>query len=409
MKFRDYQVQIINQGSQILRQTGLLYLGMQVRTGKTLTSLGICSNMNTSQVLFLTKKKAINGVLKDYKDLSPNYSLHVINYESIHKIDDTDFDVIIIDEAHSLGAFPKPSGRAKQVKELIKKHKPKVILLSGTPTPESYSQMYHQVYGIPGNPFSKYVNFYKFASDHVNVTKKKINGFDVNDYSQGLDSIMKAMEPLTINFTQSEAGFNVNTVEHILTCRMNQEVKDMVSFLKKNKVVLLPGGDSILADTGAKMMSKIHQLCSGTVRCDSGKHLIVDYSKAEMIKDKFKGQKIGIFYKFIAELEALKKVFSEDLCFSVDEFDSTDKNIALQIVSGREGISLKNAESLVFMNIDFSATSYWQARDRMTTIDRLNSDVYWIFSDIGMEIKILNAVSEKKNYTLSHFKTQFLK
>ena len=128
-----------------------------------------------------------------------------------------------------------------------------------------------------------------------------------------------------------------------------------------------------------------------------------------MIKDKFKGQKIGIFYKFIAELEALKKVFGEDLCFSVDEFDSTDKNIALQIVSGREGISLKNAESLVFMNIDFSATSYWQARDRMTTIDRLNSDVYWIFSDIGMEIKILKAVSEKKNYTLSHFKTQFLK
>ena len=82
------------------------------------------------------------------------------------------------------------------------------------------------------------------------------------------------------------------------------------------------------------------------------------------------------------------------------------KYIALQIVSGREGISLRKADCLVYYNIDFSATSYWQSRDRMTTKERNASDVYWIFSKGGIEKDVYRAVTKKKDYTLSHFKKQ---
>ena len=88
--------------------------------------------------------------------LLPGFELQVINYESLHKIKKRGWDVIVCDEAHSMGAYPKPSKRAKQVKELIQINNPYYILLSGTPTPESYSQMYHQIYGHPNNPFKKY-------------------------------------------------------------------------------------------------------------------------------------------------------------------------------------------------------------------------------------------------------------
>ena len=85
-------------------------------------------------------------------------------------------------------------------------------------------------------------------------------------------------------------------------------------------------------------------------------------------------------------------------------FEDTDKSIALQIVSGREGISLRHAKYLVYYNIDFSATSYWQSKDRMTTKDRLENQVYWIFSKGGIEKDIYKAVTKKKDYTISHFK-----
>ena len=93
---------------------------------------------------------------------------------------------------------------------------------------------------------------------------------------------------------------------------------------------------------------------------------------------------------------------------SLEEFNSTDKNIALQIVSGREGISLRKAMALVYYNIDFSATSYWQSRDRMTTKERLQNKVYWVFSKNGIENDIYKAVVKKKDYTLKHFKRDLL-
>jgi len=63
---------------------------------------------------------------------------------------------------------------------------------------------------------------------------------------------------------------------------------------------------------------------------------------------------------------------------------------------------------LVYYNIDFSATSYWQSKDRMTTKDRLDNDVYWIFTKGGIENDIYKTVIKKKDYTINHFKKTLL-
>lgn len=404
VKFRDYQTKIIYDGAKILSEHGFLYLAMEVRTGKTLTSLGIASKICIGNVLFLTKKKAMSSIDADYKMLAPMYDLTIMNYESLHKLpEDVKWDLIICDEAHSMGAFPKPSKRAAQVKALLKKHRSKVILLSGTPSPESYSQMYHQVYGIPNNPFNHYANFYKFCADYVDVKEKKINGMFIKDYTRGLDTIIEAMKPYTINYSQKEAGFKVETREHIIEVDMKPSTYKMIKRLEKD-LVIEGAVNTILADTPVKLMMKVHQMYSGTIKFESGDSMILDMSKAQFIYDNFIGQRAGIFYKFKEELNALKAVYGDQLTTDLEEFDNSHKTIALQIVSGREGISLRNADSLIFYNIDFSATSYWQARDRMTTKDRLESDVYWIFAKGGIEHDIYKAVTKKKDYTLNHFK-----
>ena len=406
IQFRDYQTDIIHRGSQILKESGFLYLAMEVRTGKTLTSLGIASRLDVYNVLFLTKKKAVSSIESDYKSLAPFYDLTVINYESIHKLPNSKWDLIICDEAHSMGAFPKPNKRAQQVKELISLNKCKVILLSGTPTPESYSQMYHQVYGIPNNPFREFKNFYRFCDNFVKVTTKIINGLSMNDYSKGFDTIIQAMEPFTINYTQEEAGFVSKITEEIFEVELKESTYKLIKKLTRDLVVQ-GKEETILADTPVKLMMKLHQLHSGTIKFESGKSMVLDTSKAEFIKESWEGCQIAIFYKFKEELEALKQVFGDELTTELSVFEDTHKNIALQIVSGREGISLKKAEYLVYYNIDFSATSYWQSRDRMTTKDRPENEVFWIFSKGGIEHEIYKAVTKKKDYTLSHFKKDF--
>jgi len=408
VEYRPYQKEIIKRGAEVLREHGFVYLAMEVRTGKTLTSLGIAEDVGAENVLFLTKKKAISSITNDSNMLCPSYVLFVSNYESMHRLPDVRWDLIICDEAHSMGAFPKPSKRAKDVATLIYKNKSKVILLSGTPTPESYSQMYHQVYGIPNSPFKSYRNFYGFARDNVDVMVRRINGHEIKDYTKGTPKILDMMSPYTISFTQEEAGFVVETTENVLEVELQPLTYEIMRKLRKDLVV--EGKDEvILADTAVKLMIKMHQLCSGTIKFESGNSKVIDDTKARFIKEKFKDKKIGIFYKFKEELSALKGVFGkENLTEDLDEFNATEKNIALQIVSGREGISLRKAEALVYYNIDFSATSYWQSRDRMTTKDRLKNDVYWVFAKGGIEPDIYKAVTKKKDYTLNHFKRDLL-
>jgi len=402
--YRDYQEEIIKQGVRILHEHRFLYLAMEVRTGKTLTSLGIAEYMYPKNVLFITKKKAISSIEGDYAMMNPEYKMTVINYESLHTVmDDCIWDIIICDEAHSMGAFPKPSQRAELVGSLIRNIKPMVIFLSGTPTPESYSQMYHQVYTIPGNPFGQFPNFYRFADKFVRVRHRKINGLMMNDYSNGLESIVEAMKPYTINYTQKEAGFNAETVEEVLEVELKESTYNLIKRLKKD-LVIEGKNETILGDTPVKLMMKVHQLCSGTIKFESGNSMIVDKTKAEFIKQHFDGCKIGIFYKFKEELKALQEVFGDELTTELSVFEDSNKNIALQIVSGREGISLKMADYLVYYNIDFSATSYWQSKDRMTTKERLENNVYWIFSKGGIEKDIYKAVTKKKDYTINHFK-----
>ena len=229
----------------------------------------------------------------------------------------------------------------------------------------------------------------------------------INDYSKGSKKIIETMSPYTISFSQKQAGFIVETTENVLEVDIKQSTQDLISKLKRDLVV---EGESeiILADTAVKLMTKVHQLCSGTIKFESGNSMVIDLSKAEFIKKKFKGKKIGIFYKFKQELNAIKQVFGDDICVDLECFDTTDKNIALQIVSGREGISLRKAHCLVYYNIDFSATSYWQSRDRMTTKDRLKNNIYWIFSKGGIEKDIYKAVIKKKDYTLTHFRRKFI-
>ena len=408
IQLRDYQKSIVEKATEVIKSAGFVYLAMEVRTGKTLTALSIAEKINASTVLFVTKKKAISSIESDFEKLNPKFYLHTINYESLHKVHyDLKWDVIVCDEAHSMGAFPKPSKRARDVKMRVMMSGAKVILLSGTPTPESYSQIYHQVYAIKNNPFKSFVNFYKFAHQHINITEKMINSLRIRDYSKGKQSIMDAMKPYMIAYSQKEAGFKVNTKEKVLEVEMEKTTYALAKELKKN-LVIEGKREVILADTPVKLMMKLHQLYSGTIKFESGNADVLDYSKARFIASKFKDMKVGIFYKFKAELSALKYIYGNALTTELDEFNTTDKNIALQIVSGREGISLKKADCLVYYNIDFSATSYWQSRDRMTTKDRLENDVYWIFSKGGIEKQIYKAVTKKKDYTLSHFKKDLM-
>ena len=407
LQLRDYQIKLSTQAAEILEHKKIVYLAMEVRTGKTLTALNTAKLFGAKKVLFLTKKKAISSIQWDYDNFNFDFDLTIINDESLHLVanigDNCDnFDLIIHDEHHRFGAFPKPNKVAKLFKKRYS-HLP-MIFLSGTPTPESHSQWFNQFWVSDHSPFKQYTNFYKWAVDYVDVKEKRLGYAVIKDYSQAKEQLIRRMtQHYIITFTQAQAGFTTSVNEMILECEMQPITNLIINKLKKNLVVKNNDGKVILGDTGVKLMQKIHQLSSGTCKFEDGTSKVIDLSKANFILNKFNGVKIAIFYKFKAEYIALKLVYGALLTDNVEEFDNTNKCIALQIVSGREGISLQNAKYLVYYNIDFSATSYWQSRDRLTTMQRQSNEIFWIFSKGGIEMDIYKTVLKKKDYTLKIF------
>lgn len=399
---RPYQDELSNEGVIILLKKKIVIYAMQVRTGKTAVALNTAKLYGAKNVLFLTKKKAISSIEEDFVDFRFNksFNITVANNESLHKVVG-DFDLVVMDESHRFGSYPKPSKGAKDFK--LRFSRLPIILLSGTLTPESHSQIYHQLWISSSSPFPE-ATFYKWANRYVQVTQKNLGYGLVNDYSKAIkEKIDEVVNPYILTFTQEQAGFSTEVKETVLFCPMSDTLNDVIRQLKRDLVI--QGKDElIMADTAVKLMSKLHQLEGGTIKFESGNSKVLDFSKAIYIKNKFEGKKLGIFYKFKAELTALKEVYGDDLTTDLEEFNATDKSIALQFLSGREGISLRAAKCLVYYNIDYSATTYFQAKDRLTTMDRLSNDVYYVLAEKGLGSQVLKQVQAKKNFTLSYFK-----
>lgn len=356
------------------------------------------------KVIFLTVKKAIGDIERDVK-IFGSLEVDVLSVDSAHKIEEGEYDFAIIDEAHGLAAFPKPNSRAKKIKTKIGKLP--MILMSGTPNPESYSQVYHQFWISYWSPFKDYASFYKWAQDFVNVKQKMRQGRPYNDYTDAKkDKIRQALDGYYLTFSQKQAEFKCTVNEHILRIHLAEDLAQAMRALKRHKVIDAPDFD-ILADTPVKLKSKLHQMSSGHVITEEGDYIQLDTFKADFIRYHFEGQKIAIYYKYKTELQMLKDVYGEQLTESIEVFNTTDKVIALQIRSGSMGVNLSAADCQVFLNIDFSSKDYIQSKARLQTQKRASVDVYFVFSYEGIEQDIYDALQDKKELTTVYFKDKY--
>ena len=150
IEFRPYQEEAARKIEALLREHYFAYLSGEVRTGKTLTVLSVIQELNFKQVLFVTKKKAISSIEKDRDALGLTEVVSVINFEQLHKWNIYTWDCIIVDEAHCIGSFPKASKRWKLLHLYDFRY---LILMSGTPSPESYSPVSYTHLTLPTTPY----------------------------------------------------------------------------------------------------------------------------------------------------------------------------------------------------------------------------------------------------------------
>ena len=382
----QHQVDISSQALDILRKHMIVYLAMQERTGKTLTSILICERTKCNNILVITKKKALVGWEETLSKYKHNKTYECINYESLHKCTFKP-DLVIIDEAHSnLGAYPKVGKTWKEVFKFTK-GKP-IIYLSATPSAQTYAQLYHQFKLSSWTPWIKYPSFYNWHKDYGIENIIYLGGRQIKQYNEvKSEKVMKEVEHLFISYTRTELGFEHEPNDILHYIDLSSEIREYYNSLLKDRVATVTGTE-VIADTVMALRTKLHQIEGATLKQEDKNIFLSKIDKIDYIlKTWGDSDNLVIFYQYQNELSLLKQTFKSATI--------------LQGTSFAEGVDLSMYETCVVYSMDFSTAKYTQRRARQCNMKR-DTPIDFHF------LLVKGAISEQVYQTVAVNRTNFV-
>lgn len=427
MKLYDYQERVKNEALDVLRRYGIVYIMGMPRTGKTPISLSVVrqlheeseanlKNARECTSLLLTRRQAMPSIEKDIKAVfgAKFGQIDLFSYHSIHKLEPKAYNCIILDEAHTVGAYPKANKMQKQISELFKSTGARAILLSGTPNIESGSQLFHQ-FRITHKLFTEYSNFYKWFKTYGIPKQIMVRGRLVNDYREvNTEMLNKAVSPFCITVTQDDAGFKVKS-ELIPVKLENHSIVEFERLFMRDHIYKFEDF-TVVSDGAASALSKVLQACGGTIIDDEEyPHILPEYldplTKFRKIISLDYG-KLAIFTNFIEERRFIQNNLSTfgKTTSDIDEFrdDPKAKYFVGSIESYCEGVDLSTVENCAMVIYSLS----WRGKTLMQIMERQNNKrrenpikIYVLMIRDTLEEDLYTRVAiEKKNFNSTFYK-----
>ncbi len=392
----DYQVELAEDAALILKENMAVYLAMEERTGKTLTSILVAEQLDISKILIITKKKALDGWKETLEAFKPKHDYDVVNYHQAHKKtgprgEPLGYDLVILDESHNyISTFPKPGTIWKQVKQIV--YGKPLIYISATPYAQGPQQLFGQFKLLAWGPWKQYLNFYKWFAVYGKPYTKEISGIKIPQYDRcHNDKILNDVKHLFITKTRKELGFEHEPEDVVHYIELSEPTRHVYNELLKHDLCELSVG-MLVCDTTSKLRTSLHQLEGGTIKIDEQRHVLSNSEKVDFILDKFgDSESLVIMYNYKAELVKLEKHFK--------------RARILQATSFAEGVDLSGYDDLVIYSQDFSTARHTQRRARQANKQRSTAiRVHYLLVKKAISDQCYKTVSiNKKNFVDSVF------
>lgn len=401
MKFQPHPYQSVAI-KQILAHThyGLLLdmgLGKTVSTLMAIESL-IYDRLEVKNVLLIAPKKVaestwsqeaakwaqtrnlrISQVLGSAKDreqaLQADADIYVMNRENViwlcdkYKGKPLPFDMLVIDESSS---FKNP--QAKRFKALKRHTFDRVVLLTGTPAPNTLMDLWPQIYLLDkGERLGRTITDYRrryFRPDKTNghaVFSYALNpGADSQIYGRITDICMslKAKDYLTLP----------DRIDNVIEVVMSDSEKEKYRTMEKEHVLGLGQENEISALNAASVANKLLQMANGYVYDDEGNLVHIHDQKIDRLKelvDVNEGKPMLVFYNYKHDLAAIKEAFPKATELS-DDNDVADWNkgkiqmLLAHPASAGYGLNLQaGGHIIVWYGLTWSLEQYQQANARL--------------------------------------------
>jgi len=377
---------------EILKQKGYVYLQGKPRSGKTLTSILVAEKSDKiNHVLVLTTKNAIPGWLpfiagRKHKYTVTNYEQvgSIVNNKIVLKLNPNDYQLVIIDESHRIGAFPKASNRIRVIQKLCWNlpH----IHLSGTGIVESPCSIYPQMSISKFNPFP-FKNFYLFHKLYGDPYYIKVHGKDMMQYDRYNKVLLDKIDEFTVYMTQEDAGISkdLQAVDRLHYIELEPKTKATYNQLQDNQIIKFDFG-MLVADTTMKLRTSLHMIESGVVKIEDNYFFLGNTEKIEYIKKTWGDtEDTGIMCHFIGERLLLEKHFKKAKLYSSN--------------AHAEGIDLSMLHSFIILSSDYSGAKFIQRRERIININGSNTlDVHHILVKKAISEQVYRRVSKKQDF-----------
>jgi len=309
-------------------------------------------------------------------------------------------DVLVHNCHRYITAFPKRSAIWKEVAKLTYAAE-YIIFSSGTPTPESYA-MLHNMLALskdsPWNNYKAYIPWHKYYGIPYKI--KIAAGMEVNGWDRvKKDKILDDIEHLIVAMTRAEAGHKFEPIDKIHEIPLSESQQNLYEALEKDGMFEIEEDFTILADTPAKKIQKLHQIAGGFVNAvsDIDESTIKNFELATKPK-----------------IEYIQKNFNPEECIILAFYEAEQKYLANifpntgSITKNSDGVDYSHFKYMIIYSMGFPASTYQQVIGRQLNFQTRKEEVIIHFLISGIDKYVYQAVSNKESFTVNWYKNKLL-
>lgn len=354
------------------------------------------------------------SVLNDWKQDTEVLQVAAVNYESSWRIEEAIYkwkpDLVVLDESQRI----KTPG-AKQSKSMHKLGKvtPFRLILTGTPVTQGpldfYSQLKFADPRILGSSYFALKSRYAVMGGFEN---RQILGY------KNLPELTQKVHSIGFRVTKDEALDLPEQMDQIRYCELEGKAKSVYQQLLKHSIAEISDSKTIMTQNVLAKLMRLSQLAGGFYSEAGEKPIKISDAKLKLLSevlDDLGDQKVVIFARFLAEIEAIKELLGarkvryqfidgsvpiSERGEVVREFQQEPecKVFIAQIQTAGLGITLHAASVAIFYSLDYSFANLDQARARLHRIGQKNvvTNIYLITKGT-VDSKVFQALEKKQD------------
>lgn len=318
----------------------------------------------------------------------------VINYELLFRrteLKTVKYDTLMLDESSLI-----QNDTAKRTRFILSLHTENVILLSGTPTGGKYENLWSQLH-LLGWDISKKTYLNTFVETRLQNVGGGLKIPVVVGY-KNIGRLKRKMREHGCNFLKTSEIFDLppQTFNEIRISATAEYKK-----FRKNKIVELDDGTTLIGDTTLTELLYSRQLCGAY----NPEKLAAFSDLLQSSNDRF-----IVFYNFNAELDALKDICKSlnrptsevnGHCKDLTAFEKYDNAVLLgQYQSAAMGLNLQAANKIIYFTPPLSSELYEQSKKRTHRIGQEKPCFYYqLICKNSVEVDIYKTLEKRQDFT----------